>query len=93
MKIQQIQFPLNLGIADELRVFTRDDLETENSITVHYILIDTTKTTDIGHGQEIPYKVMHSDKTIIEGDNYLKYKENTNYITEIIITKLGVALI
>lgn len=90
MKIQEIQFPLNLGIADELRVFTREDLETETSIVVHYILVDTTKTTDIGQGQQIPYKVMYSDKTVIEGEDYLAYKQDPDSINNYIANLLGV---
>jgi hypothetical protein len=90
MKIQEIQFPLNLGIADELRVFTREDLETENSIVVHYILIDTTKITDLGEGQQLPYKVLHSDKTTIEGEDYLAYKQDSNSINSYISNLLGV---
>lgn len=93
MKIQEIQFPLNLGIADELRVFTREDLETESSIVVHYILVDTTKTMDMGQGQQIPYKVMHSDKTVIEGEDYLAYKQDPDSINNYIANLLGVTVL
>lgn len=93
MKIQEIHFPLNIGTADELRVFTRKDLETENSITVHYILVDTTKIMDIGQGQQIPYKVLHTDKTLIEGDNYLTYKQDPDSINDYIANLLGVTII
>jgi hypothetical protein len=93
MKIQEIQFPLNLGIADELRVFTREDLETENSIIAHYILIDTTKTTDLGGGQQLPYKVLHSNKILVEGEDYLTYKQDSNSINNYISNLLGVNII
>lgn len=90
MKIQEIQFPLNIGTADELRVFTREDLETENSTVIPFVLVDTTKTTDIVGGQQLPYKVLHSAKTTIEGDDYLTYKQDPDSINNYIANLLGV---
>lgn len=90
MKIQPIQFPLNIGTADELRVFIREDLETENSIVTHFALIDTNQTQEIVAGQQLPYKPLYTDKTTIEGDDYLTYKQDPNSINNYIANLLGV---
>ena len=45
---------------------------------------------DMGQGQQIPYKVMHSDKTVIEGEDYLTYKQDSDSINNYIANLLGV---
>ena len=71
MKIQEVQFPLNIGSADELRIHMGE--ETENSINVHYVLLDTDQTTEMVGGQQIPYKALHSDKLVVTGNDYVSY--------------------
>ena len=91
MKIQEVQFPLNIGSADELRIHMGE--ETENSINVHYVLLDTDQTTEMIGGQQIPYKALHSDKLVVTGNDYVSYKVDSNYINELVVSLLGVTVI
>lgn len=93
MKIQPIEFPLGIGTADELRVYVREDLETENSITIHYALLDTDQTTHITDEQQIPSKTLYSNKLIVTGNDYVSYKVDSNYINELVVNLLGVTVI
>lgn len=91
MKIQEVQFPLNIGSADELRIHMGE--ETENSINVHYVLLDTDQTTEMVGGQQIPYKALHSDKLVVTGNDYVSYKVDSNYVNELVVSLLGVTVI
>ena len=91
MKIQEVQFPLNIGSADELRIHMGE--ETENSINVHYVLLDTDQTTEMVGGQQIPYKALHSDKLVVTGNDYVSYKVDSNYINELVVNLLGITVI
>ena len=91
MKIQEVQFPLNIGSADELRIHMGE--ETENSINVHYVLLDTDQTTEMIGGQQIPYKALHSDKLVVTGNDYVSYKVDSNYINELVVNLLGITVI
>ena len=88
MKIQAVQFPLNIGSADELRINIGE--ENEISVNVHYVLLDTNKTTETIEGHVIPYKTLYSDKLVVTGDDYSSYKSNSEYINDLIIRLLGV---
>lgn len=91
MKIQEIQFPLNIGSADELRIHIGE--ETESSINVHYVLLDTDQTTEMVGGHQVPYKALYSDKLVVTGNDYVSYKVNSNYINDLVISLLGVVVI
>lgn len=91
MKIQEVQFPLNIGIADELRIHIGQ--ETENSINVHYVLLDTNQTTEAIEGKQVPYKSLYSDKLVVTGNDYTSYKIDNNYINELVVNLLGVTVI
>lgn len=93
MKIQQVQFPLNIGIADELRVYVREDSETEDSITIHYVLLDTDQTTHVTEQQQLPHKTLYSDKLVVTGNDYTSYKIDNSYINELVVNLLGVIVI
>lgn len=90
MNIQPIQFPLNIGTADTLRTHVREDLETENSIIAYYSLVDSSQTTEIVEGQQLPYKVLYVDKLLVEGNDYLAYKQDSDSINNYIANLLGV---
>lgn len=93
MTIQPIEFPLNIGTANELRVFIREDLETENSIVTHFALIDTNQTQEITAGQQLPYKPLHTDKILIEGEDFTSYKQDPDFLINHVASYLGATLI
>jgi len=81
MKIQEIQFPLNLGTADELNVIVSEGF-------AHYNLVDTTQTTILTNGPEIPYKVLYSNRLQLEEGH-----TDVDAINSMIIELLGVEII
>ena len=80
MKIEPIQFPLNLGTADELKIVFSQE-------TVYYNLVDTSKITVVPNGPEIPYKILYSDKLVLEK------QEDAETINNLVINLLGVTVI
>lgn len=78
MKIQPIEFPLGIGTADELRIIVDKGV-------AYYNLVDTTKTTVMSNGPEIPYKILYSDT--------LKLEEGQENVDSLIINLLGVNVI
>jgi hypothetical protein len=81
MKIQEIQFPLNLGTADELNIIVSEGF-------AHYNLVDTSQTTILTTGPEIPYKVLYSNRLQLE-----EGQTDVDTINNMIIELLGVKLI
>lgn len=90
MKIQEIQFPLNIGTADELRIHIGQESENDSTINVHYVLLDTNQTTDVIEGRQLPYKSIYSDKIVVTGNDYAAYKIDNNYINQLVVNLLGV---
>jgi hypothetical protein len=80
MKIQQVQFPLNLGTADELRIVI------EKSIA-YYTLIDNNQTTFISNEVQIPYRILYSNRLL------LGEQQDTEAITNLVVNLLGVTLV
>ena len=93
MTIQPIEFPLNIGTANELRAYIREDLETENSIVTYFALIDTNQTQEIIVGQQLPYKPLYTDKILIEGEDFTSYKQDPDFLINHVASYLGVTLI
>ena len=81
MKIEKVDFPLNIGTADTLRVIV-------NNGFVYYSLLDTNQKTLIIGGEPLNYKVLYSNKLEI-GDEQKDY----NLVENMIIDILGVKLI
>lgn len=78
MKIQPIEFPLNIGTADELVIIISEGV-------AYYKLIDTTKITVTSDGRESKYKLLYSDKLILE--------EGQEDADSLIINLLGVVVL
>jgi hypothetical protein len=78
MKIQPIEFPLGIGIADELRIIIDKGV-------AYYNLVDTTQTTVMYDDVEFAFKVLHSSK--------LKLEEGQEDADSLIINLLGVTVI
>lgn len=93
MKIQEIVFPLGLGIATDLEIQVLPFTDSGSSINVHYDLRDLTKTTVLTSNYEIPYRNLHSNNIVLKDEDYIKHKQDPNYVTEFIINLLGVTLI
>jgi len=80
MKIQEIQFPLNIGSADELRVILSNG-------TAYYSLEDTSQTSVLLDGSILPFKVLYTNKMILENDQITEEQAR-----DLIINLLGVTL-
>ena len=93
MKIQPIEFPLNIGTANELRTYIREDLETENSVVTYYSLIDTDQVQELPSGQQVPYRPLHINKILIEGEDFTSHKQDPNFLINHVASYLGVTLI
>jgi hypothetical protein len=81
MKIQEIQFPLNLGTADELNIIVSEGF-------VYYNLVDTNQTTILINGPEIPYKVLYSNRLQLE-----EGQTDVDIINSMVIELLGVKIV
>lgn len=81
MKIQPVEFPLGIGIADELRVIINEGV-------AYYTLVDNSKITIMHNGSEFPFKILHSSTFKIE-DEVIEKEDVKNTI----ISKLGLTLI
>lgn len=81
MTIQPIEFPLNIGTADKLNIIVSEGV-------VYYNLVDTTQTTSMINGPEVPYRVLYSNRLQLE-----EGQEDINIINNMIIELLGVEVI
>lgn len=81
MKIQEVQFPLNIGSADELRVII-------GGKTAYYSLEDTSQTSLLLDGSILPFKVLYTNKLVLDNDQVTEDKA-----IDLVISTLGVTLI
>jgi hypothetical protein len=93
MKIQQIQFPLSIGTADTLSTQVKKDLDAEDYTIVYYAFIDTTQTSELNDGNEIPNKMLHASSLRLDGESYIEYKNDNSKLDSIIASMLGVVII
>ena len=93
LKIQEITFPLNLGIATDLEIQVLPFTDSGTSINVHYDLRDITKTTVLTSNYEMPYRNLHSNNIVLNGEDYLNYKTDPNYVTDFVVNMLGVEIV
>lgn len=80
MKIQEVTFPLGIGVADELRVAV-------NEGTVYYNLVDTKQTTVMTNGADLQFKILHSNRITPENSQITEEEANN-----LIVSLLGVTL-
>jgi hypothetical protein len=78
MKIQPVEFPLEIGTADELRIVVDKGV-------AYYNLVDTSKTSVMPNGTEFGFKLLYSDR--------LKLEDNESDAESLIVNLLGVTLI
>lgn len=81
MKIELIEFPLGIGIADELRIVVNDGV-------AYYNLLDTSKVTVMNDGTEFKFKILYSDKLRLSDE-----QKDDNEIKTVITNLLGLTLI
>lgn len=81
MKIQEVQFPLNIGIANELRVIVGDNY-------AYYSLEDTLQTSALPDGSTLPFKVLYAGKLNLDNDQVTEEQAK-----ELIINLLGVTIV
>jgi hypothetical protein len=81
MKIEPIEFPLGIGIADELRIVVNDGV-------AYYNLLDTSKVTVMNDGTEFKFKILYSDKLKLSNE-----QKDDNEIKTVITNLLGLTLI
>lgn len=81
MKIQEVTFPLGIGVADELRVAV-------DKGTVYYNLVDTKQTTVMTNGPELTFKILHSNR-IVPDNSQITEEQAKN----LVISLLGVTLL
>lgn len=86
MKIQEIQFPLNIGTADELRVNINEGV-------VYFSLTDTTSTSQFPNGAELPYKILYSDRIILSEEEVNAHEDLNAYANDLVVNLLGVEVI
>jgi len=81
MTIQPIEFPLNIGTADKLNITVSEGV-------VYYNLVDTTQTTSMPTGPEVPFRVLYLNKLQLE-----EGQEDIESINNMIIQLLGVEVV
>ena len=81
MKIQEISFPLGLGIADELLIVVSNGI-------AYYKLIDTSKMVVEKEGKKTGHKILYSDTLVLSEE-----QQNLETVNNIIINLLGVTVI
>ena len=81
MKIQEVQFPLNIGAADELRVIV-------GGSNAYYSLEDTSQTSTLPDGSTLPFKTLYTNKLALGNDQVTEEQAK-----ELIINLLGVTLV
>ena len=79
MNIQPIEFPLGLGIANQLRVIVSQGI-------IFYNLSDTSQTTVI-QDRTYPYKVLHSGQIVSDTEEI-----NQEQANNLVISLLGVVI-
>ncbi len=79
MNIQPIEFPLGLGIANQLRVIVSQGI-------IFYNLSDTSQTTVI-QDRTYPYKVLHSGQIVSDNEEI-----NQEQANNLVISLLGVVI-
>jgi len=79
MNIQPIEFPLGLGIANQLRVIVSQGI-------IFYNLSDTSQTTVI-QDRTYPYKVLHSGQIVLDNEEVSQEQANN-----LVISLLGVVI-
>lgn len=93
MKIQKIQFPLNIGSADVLTAIAKKDLDAEDYTIVYYAFVDTTQDFELNDGTKIPNKMLHGSSLKLSGENYVEYKNDNSKLDSIIASILGLEII
>ena len=93
MKIQPISFPLNIGTATDLEINAVEYTETTTSVNVHFHLIDLVKTTMLVNNVELPYRIVYANNFILDGVNFLNYKENPSTLNTLVANMIGVTLL
>lgn len=86
IKIKPLE--INNEFADELLVELHKHNMTENSCNLYYHLRDSNQTMMI-QDKKFPYKVLKFELLKIEGEDFIKIKENENYVVDYIINKLN----
>lgn len=89
MTIQPILFPLNIGLATELRTYVLEHTDNGTSVNVHYHFLDVTKNTTLASGGILPYRILHGNNVILTGQDYLDYKADVTSIDVTIANLLG----
>ncbi len=79
MNIQPIEFPLGLGIANQLRVIVSQGI-------IFYNLSDTSQTTVI-QDRTYPYKVLYSGQIVLDNEEVSQEQANN-----LVISLLGVVI-
>lgn len=79
MNIQPIEFPLELGTANQLRVIVSQGI-------IFYNLSDTSQTTVI-QDRTYPYKVLHSGQIVSDNEEI-----NQEQANNLVISLLGVVI-
>jgi hypothetical protein len=79
MNIQPIEFPLELGTANQLRVIVSQGI-------IFYNLSDTSQTTVI-QDRTYPYKVLHSGQIVLDNEEVSQEQANN-----LVISLLGVVI-
>lgn len=79
MNIQPIEFPLELGTANQLRVIVSQGI-------IFYNLSDTSQTTVI-QDRTYPYKVLHSGQIVLDNEEI-----NQEQANNLVISLLGVVI-
>lgn len=90
MIIQPVQFPLNLGIATELRTYVLEHTDNGSSVNVHYHFIDSAKNTVLASGGNLAYKILHANNVVLAGQDYTNYKSNPDSVEAYIVALTGV---
>lgn len=93
MIIQPVEFPLNIGTATELRIYVLEHTDNGSSVNVHYQLVDTTKNTVLATSSTLPYKILHGNNIILDGQNYTNYKSNASSVEAFIASLMGATIV
>jgi hypothetical protein len=93
MKIQPIQFPLNIGTATDLEIHVLEHTENETSVNVHFHLLDVNLTTVILGGTILPHRRLYANNMVLQGQDFIDYKANPETLTTLIVNMLGVTVL
>jgi hypothetical protein len=81
MTIQPIEFPLNIGTANKLNIIVSEGV-------VYYNLVDTSQTTPMPNGPDVPYRILYSNRLQLE-----EGQTDTDIINNMVIELLGVEIV